>query len=90
MAIGRTHATVSFNRNPSRPNLQENLRTRYTYFVGVAGNSDLCIQEVNLHTEIRSRCEYMKLTSTEEEAENESEEKDFSENEDGCEARGPV
>ena len=32
----------------------------------------------------------MKLTSTGEEAENESEEEDFSENEDGCESRALV
>ena len=55
MANARIHATVLFNINPIRLNLLGNFRTRYCYFVGVAGNCYLCIHEVNLLTEIRSR-----------------------------------
>ena len=70
---------------PTRVHLPEKLRTRCTYCDGTAEKRDLCVHEVKLIAEIRSRREYMKLTSTMEEVGNETEEQDFSENEDESE-----
>ena len=89
-ATGHNSAAILLDIKPTRVHFPEMLRTKCFCCGGFAENRGFCVHEVKLLAEIESRHEYMKPTRTVVEVGNESEEEEFSGNQDESKLRAPV